>query len=148
VFHMISKQESDAELRRPWARRYNHVAAGLLLTSIAIALLAVGPAKGQTVGKESFTFVNAVDNTHGFSSFGSMPAINNAGAVAFQAAGAGFEFGSISRWQDGSVTTIATSDHTTLTNFGENPIIKSSGTVGFSVRIPGDAILATGNGGR
>jgi hypothetical protein len=131
-------------------KRSGHFETGRILTWFAVmAFTLVGQASGQNVTKADFTFVNAVDNTQGFSFFGSMPAINNAGAVGFQSLGAGFESGAVLRWQYGAVTTIATSADKVLTSFGDSVVINSFGTVGFSAKVPGrsDTIIATGDGG-
>jgi hypothetical protein len=131
-------------------KRSKRFETGPVLAWVAImALTAVGQASGETVTKADFTFINAVDNTQGFSSFGSMPAINNAGAVAFPSLGAGFESGAVLRWQYGAVTTIASSADKVLTSFGDSVAINSFGTVGFSAKVPGrsDTIIATGDGG-
>ena len=92
-----------------------------------VALTTANQASAQTVTKNNFTFANAVDNTQGFSFFGSMPAINNAGAVAFQSVGAGFESGAVSKWQNGSLTTIASSSGKVLSGFGDSVAINSAG---------------------
>jgi hypothetical protein len=112
-------------------------------------LAAVGLASEEAAAKYDFNFVNTVDTTQGFSAFGFAPAINNSGAVAFDAAGKDFPQGSVSRWLDGSLTTIASSKDHIFSNFGDDVVINSFGTVGFDVRIPGkrDAIIATGDGG-
>src|SRR5437762_9992963 len=114
---------------------FNHTttAARLILTWMAVMVLtAVAPASGQTIARDNFTFVNAVDVTQGFSSFGSMPAINNAGAVAFQSVGAGFESGAVLRWQYGALTTIASSKDLVLRRLLEKEIINSAARVGFN----------------
>jgi hypothetical protein len=131
-------------------KRSGRFETGRVLTWFAVmAFTLVGQASAQNVTKADFTFVNAVDNTQGFSFFGSMPAINNAGAVGFESLGAGFESGAVLRWQYGAVTTIATSADKVLTGFGESVVINSFGTVGFSAKVPGrsDTIIATGDGG-
>jgi hypothetical protein len=93
--------------------------------------------------------VNVVDNTQGFSSFGSTLAINNLLAVAFEAAGTGFESGSVSRWYNGQLTSIATSADKIHKRFGDVVVINSDGRVGFtSGFVSGnDSIIATGDGG-
>jgi hypothetical protein len=133
------------------SRRCGRFAPGRILTWTAVAAFAVvSQASGQTDTRENFTFINAVDNTQGFSFFGSMPAMNNGGAVAFQSVGSGFESGAVSKWQSGVITTIATSaNESGLSGFGDSVAINSFGTVGFSARVPGrgDSIIATGEGG-
>src|SRR6478672_11797981 len=104
---------------------------------IVMAIMSVGQVWGQSITKTDFTFINAADTTQGFLSFGSMPAINNAGAVAFQSLGAGFESGAVLRWQYGGLTPIATSADKVLTGFGDSVAINSSGTVGFSAKVSG-----------
>ena len=80
--------------------------------------------------------MNAVDNGQdGFSFFGSTPAINNNGAVAFQSLGVGFESGAVFKWHYGRLTTIATSADKVLTSFGDGVVINSFGTVGFDARV-------------
>ncbi len=130
--------------------RSGRLTTGAATAYIALlALTAVGPVRAQNLKNVEFTFTNAVDTTRKFSSFGSMPAINNAGAIAFVSVGSGFESGAVSRWQDGGVTTIASSADKVLTLFGDSLAINSFGTVGFSARVPGksDTIIATGSGG-
>src|SRR5689334_19628788 len=73
--------------------RSGRLTAGAATVYIALlALTAIGPVRAQNV---DFTFTNAVDTTQKFSSFGSMPAINNAGAIAFVSVGSGFESGAV-----------------------------------------------------
>ena len=130
-----------------WATRSAGSWAAILTTSRVFAL---SPGAGaETISKNDFVFVNAVDSTQGFLLFGFAPAINNNGAVAFEAAGPGFLFGSAWKWQDGALTLIATSAGDVLHNFGDNVVINASGTVGFNARVPGsgDTIIATGDGG-
>jgi hypothetical protein len=121
--------------------------ASILAVSM-VCVLSPG-ARAETNPKNDYVFVNAVDSTQGFLLFGSAPAINNNGAVAFESVGFGFLFGSVWKWQDGALTLIATSADDHLRNFGDNVVINASGKVGFNARIPNssDAIIATGDGG-
>ena len=124
--------------------------ANVLTTALTVVLLltASGPAHSEAIMKNDFAFVNAVDATQGFSSFGSTPAINNAGAVAFEAVGSGFALGSVWKWHNGRLTPIATSANGTLGAFGETVVINASGRVGFSAKVlsANDRIIATGDG--
>jgi hypothetical protein len=119
-----------------------------ILTASLVSLPTPGVA-AETGPKANYVFVNVADNTQGFSLFGFEPAINNSGAVAFEAAGPGFAFGSVWKWQEGILTLIATSAGDHLHNFGDNVVINASGRVGFNAIIPtsSDAIIATGDGG-
>jgi hypothetical protein len=101
------------------------------------------------IGINAAHFVNVVDNTQGFSSFGSAPAINNALAVAFESAGTGFESGSVWKWHNGRLTSIATSADGSHRRFGDVVVINSAGRVGFSAGVVSgnDSIIATGDGG-
>ena len=94
--------------------------------------------------------MNVADNTnHGFTGFGSMPAINNASAVAFNATGTDFTSGAVFRSDHGTLTTIASSADKVLNSFGDTVVINSWGVVGFSSRVTADndTIIATGHGG-
>ena len=105
---------------------------------LAISLVSVlSPgASAETNPKNDYGFVNAVDSAQGFLLFGSAPAINNNGAVAFEALGPGFQLGSAWKWHDGALTLIATSADGILGNFGDNVVINASGTVGFNATVP------------
>jgi hypothetical protein len=146
----MNKQQSNVTINHTapaWPARSAGSWAAILTVSLASAL---SPgARAETISKNDFVFVNAVDSTQGFLLFGSAPAINNNGAVAFESVGFGFLFGSVWKWQDGALTLIATSAGDHLRNFGDNVVINASGTVGFNARIPNssDAIIATGDGG-
>src|SRR5262245_55415737 len=127
-----------------------------ILTITLMAILSVtahAQTGSQAIPKNDFTFVNAVDNVNnsqGFAFFGSAPAINNAGAVAFESAGVDFTSGSVWKWQNGRLTPIATSgDKSPLGLFGDNVVINSAGRVGFTAKVlsSNDPIIATGDGG-
>lgn len=92
MFNKTTMQEYRRTLKRTdeatgmAPRRSGRFATVLVRTWITgMALMAVSQVWGQSITKTDFKFTNAVDTTQGFSVFGSMPAINNAGAVAFQA---------------------------------------------------------------
>src|SRR5215510_14467653 len=123
----------------------------LTITLMAILSLTAHAKTGSdAIAKNDFAFVNAVDNSQGFTFFGSAPAINNAGAVAFESAGVEFTSGSVWKWQNGRLTPIATSgDKSPLGLFGDNVVINSAGRVGFNATVlsSNDAIIATGDGG-
>jgi hypothetical protein len=118
-------------------------------TAFATILMAVlpltvfGQASSEAIGTNAVHFVNVVDNTQGFSFFGSAPAINNALAVAFESAGTG-----VWKWYNGRFTAIATSADG-LRSFGDVVVINSAGRVGFSAGVVSgnDSIIATGDGG-
>jgi len=114
---------------------------------LAFAVSAVGRPRANTT--PDFAFVSAVDNTQGFSSFGSAPAINNAGAVAFESVGGGFASGNVWKWQNGRLTPIVSGSNQTLGNFGDTVVINSAGRVGFGAKVLSskDTIIATGDGG-
>src|SRR6187455_3178650 len=114
--------------------------SGRLATVLTPALMAILPltATGQapeSCRRNDFAFVNAVDNTQGTTTFGSAPAINSAGAVAFESSGSGFSLGSVRKWQNGCLTTIATSADNIIGTFGDTVTINSSGTVGFNGKV-------------
>jgi hypothetical protein len=116
---------------------------------LALPLATRGQERSQAITKSDFAFVNVVDNTQGSSIFGSAPAINNAGAVAFESAGIGFELGSVWKWQNDRLTPIASSADQILGSFGDAVVINSAGRVGFNAKIlsTNDTIIATGDGG-
>jgi hypothetical protein len=122
------------------------------LTAALIALLplmAFGEISSEAAGTRAPHFVNVVDTTQGFSSFGSEPAINNVLAVAFESTGTGFESGSVWRWYNGALTPIASSADGKLRKFGDVVAINAVGQVGFSARVVAgnDSIIAMGDGG-
>jgi hypothetical protein len=108
-----------------------------------LPLTVFGQASSGGVGPNAAHFVNVVDNTQGFSFFGSAPAINNALTVAFESAGTG-----VWKWDNGRFTPISTSADG-LRSFGDVVVINSAGRVGFSAGVVSgnDSIIATGNGG-
>jgi hypothetical protein len=122
----------------------------LLSAILTITLIAVLPlATFGQAAPNAVQFVNVVDNTQGFSSFGSAPAVNNLLAVAFESAGTGSE--SVSRWYNGQLTLIATSTDKIHKRFGDVVVINSDGRVGFTSAVVtgtgSDSIIATGDGG-
>src|ERR1041384_5936875 len=146
----MNKQQSNITINNTapaWLARSAGSWAAILTVSL-VSALSPG-ARAETISKKDFVFVNAVDSTQGFLSFGFAPAINNNGAVAFESAGPGFLLGSAWKWQNGGLTLIATSAGGILGNFGDNVVINASGTVGFNARVfsSHDTIIATGNGG-
>src|SRR6478609_2453445 len=126
------------------------LSAILTITLMAVLPLATfGETAPQAIGTNAAQFVNVVDNTQGFSSFGSAPAINNDLAVAFESAGTDFASGSVWRWYNGSLTSIATSADKIHRRFGDVVVINSIGRVGFTSGVVSgnDSIIATGDGG-
>ena len=125
----------------------NHIRAA----AAAMILVAGGaPAAGRMIAKGDFGFVNLADDATGaFTGFGSMPAINNAGAVAFNAFGADFISGGVFKSEDGTLTTIASSADKEHSAFGDSVVINGDGVVGFSCKVAtgSDSIIATGDGG-
>jgi hypothetical protein len=146
----MNKQQSRVTTNNTAPARSTRSAAwwAAILTVSLVSVLSPD-ARAETSPKNDYVFVNAVDSTQGFLLFGSAPAINNNGAVAFEATGPEFLFGSVWKWQDGAPTLVATSAGDNLRNFGDNVVINASGTVGFNARVPSsnDTIIATGDGG-
>src|SRR6266404_8288442 len=87
-----------------------NVACRRLSKKVILAALLTAVSAGQAFAQESrhmaFQFVNIADNTTGFTGFTSFPAINNRGAVVFQATGPIFTDG-IFKAQNGEVTTVS-----------------------------------------
>src|SRR5262245_3353001 len=117
------KKNSEA---RAWFSRSACWGAAILAVGLVSVLSPAAHAEASP--RNDYVFVKAVDSTQGFLVFGSAPAINNNGAVAFEAAGSGFLFGSVWKWRDGTLTLIATSSGDKLHNFGDNVVINASGT--------------------
>src|SRR5262245_37456271 len=136
-------------------KKRNHLIALAGVATLAITLMVVlpliafGEATSQEIRPNAVQFVNVVDNTQGFSSFGSMPAINNVLAVAFESTGSDFVSESVSRWYNGQLTSIASTADRVHKRFGDVVVINSIGRVGFtSGFVSGnDSIIATGDGG-
>ena len=110
------------------------LAAVLLLTSGTVATF------GQTTHTEKFRFLNVADSSQGFSTFTQFPAINNDGAVAFEATGPAFEapggtFGDgVFKWRDGVLTPLATTA-SGLSLFGIDPVINDLGVVAYEANL-------------
>jgi hypothetical protein len=128
----------------------------LLATVLTITLMTIlsltasAQTRPEAITKKDFSFVNAVDNSQDFTTFGLAPAINEAGAVAFEATGVQFTSGSVWKWQYAILTPIATSGaKSALGAFGDNVVINSAGRVGFNAKVlsSNDTIIATGDGG-
>jgi hypothetical protein len=117
---------------------------------LGLLLVAFGePASAATLEKADFAFVNVADTTQGFLFFGDMPAINNAGAVAFNAIGPSFLTGAVFKGDNNTLTTIASSAGGVLNNLVAGGITPG-GVVSFFARVTngnGDAIIAAGTGG-
>jgi hypothetical protein len=149
--HKKKRNQSGAPVRpqlSPQKTSRKAADVGLLLATILMAIVpltAFGEAPSEAIRAH---FVNVVDNTQGFSSFGSAPAINNALAVAFESAGAGFESGSVWKWHNGRLTPIASNVDGSLRGVGDVVVINSAGRVGFSAGVVSgkDSIIATGDG--
>src|SRR5262245_47884288 len=117
--------------------KWKRMQIGMMILLVATAAV---PASGKTITKGEFGFVNVADTTdHQFSLFGSMPAINNDGAVAFNTPEGVFKS------DDGTSTTIASDAGDVLALFGDSVVVNSDGVVGFSCRVTadGDTIVAT-----
>jgi hypothetical protein len=101
-----------------------------------------------TAARADFNFTKLVDSTQGYTSFGSMPAIANGGAVAFTATASDFPAGGVFKMQDGLRITIAPLASADLNNFGDAVAINPTGVVGFSAKaaISADAMILTGDG--
>lgn len=99
-----------------------------LLTTVSAA-----HAFAQGLPHTAFRFANVADNTKDFSQFSGFPAINNRGAVAFQALGAEFTDG-IFRWQDGKVSPVATGADS-LILFGLDPAINDVGVIAYEANL-------------
>jgi hypothetical protein len=142
-YNWTSRQREEA------AARIFEISGRLAIGLILAALIIVEKASGQTVTKADFAFTNAVDTTQGFSIFGSAPAINNGGTIAFEAAGPGVELGGVWKSLDGKLTTIASSSKNVFSGFGDAITINSFGTVGFTAKVTNgnDSIIAIGDGG-
>jgi hypothetical protein len=115
--------------------------------ALALVLLASGlrAQSGATLTKGDFEFINAADTTsQRFTGFGSMPAINDAGAVAFKASGPSFPKGGVFLRDGNGITTIASSADGIPRFFGESLAIAPSGAVAFSAT---NGTIATGRGG-
>ena len=120
--------------------------AGRYLSRAALLVFALGCglASAETVSNSGFGFVNVVDNTtQGFTSFGTMPAINNRGEVAFVVTGQG-----VFKWHTGAFTTIASTGEGILSNFGDDVVINSSGVVAYDANLnnTGDKDIFTSDG--
>jgi len=92
--------------------------------------------------------VSVADNTsQSFASFGSMPSINNDGAVAFIATGGDFGQG-VFRLQSGLLTTIAARSGKVLSNFGDDVVVNAGGVVAFdaSLHNTGERAILTSDG--
>jgi hypothetical protein len=109
----------------------NQVVAAALL----MLVVSVGHAFGQNKRDSDFRFVNVADSTQGFTAFSTFPAINNDGAVAFQARGPALTDEGVFRWQDGTLRTIAKHTVGGPTLFGIDPVINAAGTVAFEANL-------------
>src|SRR5215471_255799 len=100
-----------------------------------LAFLTLTPAFPQTQSqlhkKYSFEFTRIVDTTKEFTSFGSFPAMNNHGDVAFTAVRYGSAGVFRVREEQEKVTTIA-SPASGLVTFGDQVAINANGVVAFA----------------
>ena len=122
--------------------------SGVKIPGLAIVLIVVvslGDAHGQNKARSDFRFVNVVDSTQVFTSFATFPAINNHGAVAFEAIGPGTDDG-VYQWHDGVLTPIAKSSPDGLSSFGHDPAINAKGVVAFDANVGGGHAIFTGDG--
>lgn len=131
----------------PRKAKYRHSSVGKIpaLATLLMLLVSVGDAYAQNKTRSEFRFVNIVDNTRTFTSFATFPAINNHGAVAFEAIGPGSDDG-VYRWHDGVLTPIAKSSRGGLNSFGNDPAINAKGVVAFDADVEGGHAIFTGNG--
>jgi hypothetical protein len=121
-----------------WKSRF--FATAVLLAASAGYALAQGKAPAD------FQFENVADTTQGFTGFATFPAINDHGAVAFEALRAGVEEG-IFRWQDGSMLQLAKSSPGGLSLFGGDPAINAGGTVAYEANLASGArVIFTSDG--
>ena len=131
------RSTADAPLM-VWKSRF--FATALFLAASA------GYAFGQNKVHSDFRFVNVADTTQGFTNFGTFPAINDHGVVAFEATGPGAADGMF-RWKDGSILQIAKSSSGGLSLFGADPAINAGGTVVFEANLaPGVRAIFTSDG--
>jgi hypothetical protein len=120
---------------------------------LAVAAIAGGAvlaaASAAYAGAVNVTFTDVADTAgHGFTGFSTFPAINNAGAVAFEASRTGIGQG-VFRSQDGALTTIASGVGVVFSSFGMSPAINTGGVVAFFAGLAGpgnDAGIFTGDG--
>src|SRR5579872_3498190 len=94
---MFELRESSQQSRICSSRRsgpsrktkYCHSFVGKIpgLATVLMLLVSLGDANGQNKALPDFRFVNVADSTQIFTSFATFPAINNHGAVAFEAIG-------------------------------------------------------------
>jgi hypothetical protein len=139
--------ETDAASKRRKTRAGLAVVKPMTFIAGFLLALVAGQAFGATITKADFGFVNVTDSTvQGLLSFGPMPAINNAGAVAFVATSAG-SVKAVFKWQNGVRTNIATSGDV-FSNFGDAVVINAAGVVGFDAAIPngGEKVILTSDG--
>ena len=114
-------------------------------TAVLLAASA-GYAFGQGKAPSDFQFVNVADTTQGFSNFATFPAINDHGAVAFEATRPGNVEG-IFRWNDGSLLQLAKSSPGGLSLLGIDPAINAGGTVVYEANVaPGVRAIFTSDG--
>src|SRR5690349_16092967 len=104
------------------------------LMRVAPALLALAPifAQPQAPAKSyAFEFTGVVDSTNGFHAFGTFPAINNHGEVAFRAVRDGATEGIFRAGQglDKLATIASTADG--LSFFGDDVALNPGGVVAF-----------------
>ncbi len=99
-----------------------------------LAAVSAGHAFAQESTHPAFRFANVADNTKGFTQFSGFPAINNRGAVVFEATGTAFTDG-IFKAQDGEVATVSSSVANGVTLFGLDPVINDAGVVVFEANL-------------
>jgi hypothetical protein len=114
----------------------------VLATALLLAVSA-GHAFAQNKTDSDFRFENVADSTQGFAGFATFPAINDHGAVAFEAATVTSETGifrrNIFRPDKDGLSTIAISSPGGLSLFGIDPAINAEGTVAYTAVLPSKA---------
>ena len=95
--------------------------------AMALAFLACGPLMADHAAIE---FSSVIDSTQGYSSFGTFPAMNNRGDVAFTAVQAIYGQGVFRAREEGEKLTVIARDG--LQFFGDDVSMNASGVVAFS----------------
>src|SRR5215471_18493521 len=103
------------------AKDTHAVARNCPVLAVALVLaVSVAHAFAENKNDSDFGFVNVADSTQGFAGFATFPAINDHGAVAFEAGTVSNQSG-IFRWNEDGLSTIAISSPGGLSLFGIDP---------------------------